>query len=63
MTNPLEGRVEVCVNHAWGSVCAKGFNDDDARVVCRSISGTGKFCIRQISSLLLVTSCICFLRS
>ena len=40
-TNPLEGRVEVCINRAWGTVCAEGFNDVDAQVVCNSINGTG----------------------
>ena len=44
-TNPLEGRVEVCINRAWGTVCAEGFNDVDAQVVCNSINGTGMFSI------------------
>lgn len=40
--NPLNGQVEVCINRAWGSVCDRGFDDRDARVVCRGISGTGE---------------------
>ena len=36
--NPLEGRLEVCFNHVWGTVCDNGFNADDAEVVCNQLS-------------------------
>lgn len=29
-----EGRVEVCINQAWGTVCNKRFDNDDAGTVC-----------------------------
>ena len=40
-----EGRLEVCVNNAWGTVCDTGFNFLDATVACRQLSfdGSGKF--------------------
>ena len=32
-----EGRVEICINRAWGSVCDAGFTREEATVVCRQL--------------------------
>ena len=34
---PSEGRLEVFRNGAWGTVSDNDFDDNDARVVCRSL--------------------------
>ena len=42
-----QGRLEVCVNSAWGTVCSNAFGASDAAVACETIvgyNGTGKSC-------------------
>ena len=33
----LEGRLEICINNAWGTVCNNLFTSVEARVVCANL--------------------------
>ena len=43
-----EGRVEICYNNAWGTVCQDGWTFHESIVACRQLglSGIGKFDVR-----------------
>ena len=35
----LEGRLDVCLNNAWGAVCDSLFGDEELQVICSQLAG------------------------
>ena len=50
-SNQYEGRVEVCINDQWGTVCDDGWSSVDASLVCKQLGYaiTGSECNYSLS--------------
>ena len=35
----IDGRLEICFNNAWGTVCNNSFRGIDAQVACNQLKG------------------------
>ena len=48
-TEEYEGRVEVCINNNWGSVCRYSWSNNENKVLCKQLGhqelGKSKFSI------------------
>ena len=54
-SNQYEGRVELCVNGVWGSVCDSGWDNREASTVCRQLGYQGLcFLAKYIDQLVSV---------
>ena len=47
---PQEGRVEICFNNTYGSICHNQWNDNDAEVVCRQLGYSTQNTSAQINA-------------
>ena len=48
--SPYEGRVEICINNVWGTICDDDWGAADAEVACHQLgyATEGKYSFYQL---------------
>ena len=61
--NTIQGRVEVCINQAWGTVCSDKFDQEDAGTVCVAAGGFLRNGVYILDDTDMVIMIVCFFSS